>query len=573
MGDERPRRRARTATPALLEPTPEGGHTCYAGRAMGNIWAFILLIGPLIFVHELGHLLAAKLVDVKVLRFSIGFGPPLLRARFGETEYCLAPIPLGGYVSMLGQGNDDVPLAEHDRALSNKPLWARYLVLGAGPVANLVLPILVYFFFFLQQTTLTPAVVGTVVAGSAADQAGLMQGDRIVAIDDRDIRSWNDMSQRVAESPGVDLKVQIERDGKRLDRTVTPAKKVTRNALGVATPVGRLGVNQAFYAPQIGIIDPRSPAYLEGLRSGDTITSINGEPVRTVEELQRMLDSTGDGLVRLTYLRATAVAAPLATLLWYESAHAQLLPGKDGSGTGILPGNAFIRSVEPGSPADRAGLRPGDRLLSVDGTSTEQWEILTEVLGQRRLEPVELSVQSLGDAPRTVSLQLEIRSWRDIYQQDRQEVWFGARPFAKTYFAPPEPIRGRFTYAMGAAVQQTGASISLMWATLVQMLTFERGVDELSSVVGLFKVAGTAAEQGPGQFLELVALLSVNLGFVNLLPIPILDGGHLLFFTVEAIRRRPMGQRAREIASAVGLVVILLLLLVAARNDIIRYWL
>jgi regulator of sigma E protease len=126
---------------------------------------------------------------------------------------------------------------------------------------------------------------------------------------------------------------------------------------------------------------------------------------------------------------------------------------------------------------------------------------------------------------------------------------------------------------VGSAVEETGAVIGMMWTTLVQMLTFERGVEELSSVVGLFKVAGTAAEQGPGEFLLLVALLSVNLGFVNLLPIPILDGGHLLFFTIEAVRRRPLGQRAREIASAVGLVIILLLLLVAARNDIVRYWL
>lgn len=540
---------------------------------MGNIWAFILLIGPLIFVHELGHLVAAKLVDVKVLRFSIGFGPPLLRARFGETEYCLAPIPLGGYVSMLGQGNEDVPTAEHDRALSNKPLWARYFVLGAGPVANLILPIFAYFFFFLQHTTLTPAVIGTVVAGSAADSAGLLPGDRIVAIDGRDIRAWEDMSQRISESPGIDLKVQIERDGKRLDRTVTPAKKLQRNALGVTAPVGRLGVLGFFYAPQIGIIDPKSPAYLEGLRSGDTITSINGEPVRTVEELQRMLESTGDGLVRLTYLRAKPMSATIGTLLWYESAHAQLLPSKDGAGSGILPANSFIRAVDPGSPADAAGLRAGDRVLAIDGQATAQWEVLSEVLTQRRLEPSTLSVQSLGEEPREVALQLEIRTWRDIYQQDRQQLWFGAHPFSKIYSSEPEPIRGRFTYAAGSAFEETGELISMMWTTLVQMLTFERGVDELSSVVGLFKVAGTAADQGPSEFLVLVALLSVNLGFVNLLPIPILDGGHILFFTIEAIRRRPLGQRAREIASAIGLVLILLLLLVAARNDIMRYWL
>ena len=540
---------------------------------MGNLWAFILLIGPLIFVHELGHLLAAKLVDVKVIRFSIGFGPALLRVRFGETEYCLAPIPLGGYVSMLGQGGaDDIPAADQDRALSNKPLWARYLVLGAGPLANLLLPILVYFFFFLQHTTLTPAVIGTVLHGSAADQAGLVQGDRIVAIDGHDIRSWKEMTKTVSEAPGVDLEIQVERDGKRLDRTITPTKKMNRNALGVATPVGRLGVMTGFYAPQIGIIDVQSPAYLEGLRTGDTITSINGEPVRTVEELQRMLEGTGGALVRLTFLRATPVASPLGTLLWYESAHAQLLPGKDGGGTGILPANNFVRSVEPGSPAAHAGMRAGDRVLSVDGTATAQGELLADTIGQRREEPMQLEIQSPGEAPRTITLQLETRTWRDIYQQDRQQLWFGAHPFAKLYTSEPEPIRGRFTYALGSAVEETGAVISMMWTTLVQMVTFERGVEDLSSVVGLFKVAGTAAEQGPGQFLLLVALLSVNLGFVNLLPIPILDGGHLLFFTIEAVRRRPLGQRAREIASAVGLVVILLLLLVAARNDILRYW-
>ncbi len=540
---------------------------------MGNLWAFILLIGPLIFVHELGHLVAAKLVDVKCTRFSIGFGPPLLRVRFGETEYCLAPIPLGGYVSMLGQGGEEVPAADQDRALANKPLWARYFVLGAGPLANLLLPIAVYFFFFLQHTTLTPAVIGTVVQGSAADQAGLVQGDRIVAIDGRDIRSWKEMSQRVAEAPGLELRMQVERDGKRLDRTVTPAKKMTRNALGVSAPVGRLGVLAGSYAPQIGVIDPGSPAYVEGLRTGDTITSINGEPVRTVEELQRMLEGTGDALVRLTYLRAVPLPAPVGTLLWYESAHAQLLPGKDGRATGILPANNFVRTVEPGSPAARAGMLAGDRVLSIDEQPTNQWEVVADVLSQRREQPVTLVVQSLGAEPRTITLQLEQRTWRDIYQQDRKELWFGAEPYSKLEISEPEPIRGRFTYALGSAVEETGAVMSMMWTTLVQMLTFERGVDELSSVVGLFKVAGTAAEQGPGEFLMLVALLSVNLGFVNLLPIPILDGGHLLFFTVEAIRRRPLGQRAREIASAIGLVVILLLLLVAARNDIVRYWL
>jgi regulator of sigma E protease len=126
---------------------------------------------------------------------------------------------------------------------------------------------------------------------------------------------------------------------------------------------------------------------------------------------------------------------------------------------------------------------------------------------------------------------------------------------------------------LSSALEETGTVIGMMWTVLRQMLTFERGVDELSSVVGLFSVAGTAAEQGATEFLFLMALLSINLGIVNLLPIPILDGGHLLFFTLEAVQRRPLGPRARDIASLAGLFVILVLLVIAARNDIVRYWL
>jgi regulator of sigma E protease len=219
------------------------------------------------------------------------------------------------------------------------------------------------------------------------------------------------------------------------------------------------------------------------------------------------------------------------------------------------------------------GRRIGDRVLEVDGTPFEKWEYLNEVLYVRQAKPVVLTVQSLGEArPRTLEVTQELRTWRDIYDQDRETLWFGAQPYEKWTLAPPEPIRGRFTYALASAVEETGAVISMMWTTLRQMLTFERDLDDLSSVVGLAVVAGTAAEQGPSEFLNLMALLSINLGFVNLLPIPILDGGHLLFFTIEAIRRRPLGQRAREIASAVGLVVILLLLLIATRNDIVRYF-
>lgn len=540
---------------------------------MTQFLAFILLIGPLIFVHELGHLLAAKLVDVKVVRFSLGFGPALARVQIGETEYRIAPIPLGGYVTLLGQSPDE-PLAPHEahRALRNRPLWARYLVLGAGPLFNLLLPLLLYLAFYLGHTVIAPPVIGTLLDDSAAATSDLRSGDRIVAIDGADVHSWAEMQDHVRSAPDRELKLQIERDGVRFDRFVTPRRSVVKNPVGEQEARGLLGVYPWVYAPQIGIVDTDSPAHEQGLTTGDIVTSINGEPIETVDDLERELERQGTALLRLTYLRAEPVRGEFGTYLWYASHHARLLPRHEGGSTGLLPANTFIRSVAADSPAARAGIRPGDRVLAVDDRPVTRWETVAVLLDRQGTKPMTLRVQSPGEAPRTVTVEQVLRKHRGIYKQERSYLWFGAEPYAKRDVPPPEPIRGRFTYAVRSSIKETLSMLGFMWTSLRQMVTLERGVEELSSVVGIFNVAGTAAEQGPGQFLLLMALLSINLGFVNLLPIPILDGGHLMFFTLEALRRRPLSQRAREIASAIGLVIILVLLLIALRNDITRFW-
>ena len=540
-----------------------------------QLLAFILLIGPLIFFHELGHLIAAKLVNVKVLRFSLGFGKPLARLRIGETEYCLAPIPLGGYVRLLGHGADeDIPPQEAHRALRNKPLWARYFVLVAGPAVNLVLPLLLYFAFFLSHTVVGPPVIGTVLDDSAAAAAEIQAGDRVIEIDGDDVHSWHDMQSHVRVAPERELRLQIERDGIRFDRFVTPRRTVIKDVLGESQPIGLLGVYPWVYAPQIGLNDPNSPAFAEGLRTGDIITSINGEPIHTVEQLEKELAKTRDTSLRLTYLRAKPARAEIGTFLWFESAHAKLLPRAETKfSTGILPANTFIRSVDPSSPAASAGLRPGDQILAVDGRTISRWETLATLLDRHGEGSIELEVRSLGEEPRTVEVSQETRTWRDVYRQEHSYLWFGANPYQSRALPPAEPIRGRFTYAARASFDETLSLLRMMWTSLRQLVTLQRGVDELSSVVGIFNVAGTAAERGPGEFLLLMALISMNLGFVNLMPIPILDGGHLMFFTLEAVRRRPLSQRAREITSAIGLIIILALLLIALRNDVIRFWL
>jgi len=173
---------------------------------------FILFIGPLIFVHELGHFLFAKLFDVKVLKFSLGFGPRAVGFHKGETEYVVAWFPLGGYVKMLGEDpNDEIKPDDQGRAFNQKPLWQRYIIVLAGPAFNLIFPIIIYFFFFAGQDSLAPAVVGRVIIGRPAAEAELRPGDRILAIDGTEVRYWDTMKDLIADRAGEPIRFTIER--------------------------------------------------------------------------------------------------------------------------------------------------------------------------------------------------------------------------------------------------------------------------------------------------------------------------------------------------------------------------
>ncbi len=542
---------------------------------MGTLLAALLLIGPLIFFHELGHLIAAKLVGVKATRFSIGFGRPFARVHIGETEYCLAPIPLGGYVWLLGQhGDQDVPAADAERSLQAKPLWARAFVMAAGPLANLVLPLAVLFFFFLGNNVTSPPVVGTVYDDTAAEAAGLEPGDRIVAVDGVDVRSFEELQRAIQPHPDEELLVQIERDGKNFDRYITPRKVTRDDALGVPRSMGALGVGLAAYAPQIGITDTKSPAYQAGLRTGDIITSVSGDPLERAEDLQALLDAESSAFAHVTYLRPRTVKGPAASYVLYEPRDASLVPDAEHPGySGIHPAYTFVFAVEDESPAKLAGVKAGDRVLEVDGKKVERWDAVLRAFQRRGTDaPVEMLLQSPGEQSRMVSVQQRIRTVRTVYSTDAQYAWTGLEPYQSVRIPAPEPIRGRITYAARASWHKTVDASGFMLAALRRLVTFEDGLSGLGSVVGIAHMAGVAAERGTGEFVELMAILSINLCFINLLPIPILDGGHLLFYAVEAVRRRPLSHRARVIASNIGIVIIGSLLLIAFRNDIMRLW-
>ena len=336
--------------------------------------AVLVLLGVLILVHELGHFVFARLFDVKVLRFSLGFGPKLFGFTHRETEYRLSLVPLGGYVRLLGEDpGEPIPPVDRPRALAAKPLWQRYTVVIAGPMFNLLLPLLIYFVHYAGQRTLLPPTIGTVLPGLPAANAGLLPGDRVESVNGRRVRYWEELERLISDSSGKTLRFGIRRGVDAEERDVTPTELERLGPLHTRERVGWIGVSPRFHLPEIGVIDPTSPAAQAGLKTFDFITAVGGVPVGTWTEFANALEHVGAAPLRLNYLRGGYSSVPFADIEIQEPGLGHRHPGRRRP---MRPGAATTRpaSCRPScssSPSSRAA-RP-TRLGCAAATRSRRW--------------------------------------------------------------------------------------------------------------------------------------------------------------------------------------------------------
>jgi regulator of sigma E protease len=545
------------------------------------LWAaaVVALLGVLILVHELGHFAMAKLFDVKVLRFSLGFGPRILGFSAGSTEYRLSLFPLGGYVRLLGEDPSE-PVADVDRhrTLLSKPLWQRYAIVIAGPVFNLLLPIGIYFFHFMGQRTLLPPVIGTVLPEQPASAAGLLPGDKVESIDGAPVRYWEDLEKAIARAPGKTLRFGIRRGTEAEERDVTPLRLERRGHFQAKETVGWIGVSPRFQLPEVGVADLGSPAFQAGLRTFDFITSVNGTPISSWPEFERAIARAGAAPLRISYLRGSHSSLPFTHVEIQEPGTAVVIPnaifdptGKRRYETGLLSSELFVYSVDPGSPADRIGIRRGDLLLEIDGEPLAHWDLLRQRLAADPHRAFRIAWVPPGGARREATFKQEARSQRDAYRQEELRFVFGARNRQAWKTEPPIPVKNRAFYALDHSVARTGQIVVAIAHGFVEIVRGRAPISSLGGPITIGYAAGVAAEQGLAQYLWLLALLSINIGLLNFLPIPILDGGLLMFFTIELFKGRPPSPRARQIASYVGLVLVVLVMAFALKNDVVRF--
>jgi regulator of sigma E protease len=445
-----------------------------------TVVSFVVVIGVLILIHELGHFLVARWTGVGVERFSIGFGPVLLRWRGRETEYCLSAIPMGGYVKMVGEEN---PLeggggaAPYDpgKAFALKPLWARFLIVFAGPGMNFVLAAVIFMLVLATVgRPVWPAMLGRVADNGPAAAAGLKSGDLITAVDGRRIGSWEDLELAVPRSAGRPLELRVSREGQTLTVSVTPRPTTVRDPVfREPKETWELGAGPRL-TPQIGSVNADSPAERAGLAAGDQVLAVAGQPVYTPEELMQGIQKR--------------------------------------------PGQTFPITVE------RAGAQ---RTLTVTASAVkEKGPTGQEVdVGRIGVGIVTKAVRYEAYGPLTAIVQGWVKTW-----------------------------------------DMTVLTVKGLWKILSRQI-------ESSNIGGPIQIAaeaGRQAKEGLASLALFTAIISVNLAVLNLLPVPMLDGGHLFFFLIEAVMGRPLSLKKREAAQQLGFVLLMLLMVYALYNDLVR---
>jgi regulator of sigma E protease len=566
---------------------------------------FVLFISILIFIHEFGHFAFAKLFGVKVLTFSIGFGPKILKVRGKETEYCIGVLPFGGFVKMLEEGKAEDPILpeEKHRTFEAQPLWKRVVIALAGPAMNLIFPVALYTSVYLEDKEFLPATVGAVFPGKPAD-GKLFPGDVITAIEGESVQSFPEVQKAFAKRAGTPLRVTIDRDGKSADVTVTPTDEVEvvePSELELYEHVGRVGIAPTFAAPVIGIPRTDSPAWRAGLRTFDRITAVNGRKVETLTELVRILSQNRGDNVVLTYVRPVAVTQALFDFAVLETGIASLSPRPRQEGAVVRDGDPegrakdvfdrvgvesvemYVAFVPEGSSEHKMGLRAGDRITHLDGVLQRMWKV--ERRGGHSVDDTSMVGSLLREPNRTHELvwtregermsgtfQLRKERWDDELGQHYERYVFRTthwQPRAPSKLVPnPHPL----AYSLRRGFEETMNAIKFIVVGFVRIAQGRVSLASVSGPITLYDIAGDAGARGTTYFVWAMAVTSVNLGLLNLLPIPVLDGGHLLLFFIEWVRQRPVSVRARALSSLFGISVLAVLMLVAFKNDVSRKW-
>ncbi len=591
-----------------------------------NIVLVIIGIGLLIFIHELGHFLVAKKIGVRVYAFSLGFGPAIISRQIGETDYRISLIPLGGYVKLAGEQREESNTGEEWEFMSKKP-WQRAAVLVAGVACNTLLAFVAFIIAFRVGVPFVTPEIGRTMPGWPAWEAGIRPGDKIVKINNVSDPDFEDVFISVALSGSPEgINMEIERDNKTFDVNVVPRydSTVGIQRIGIApattlevhkifaiknsdTPVQRSGlrVNDKVLEingkkiitendfREIELTNPgkelnitvlrddrkidvkvtpsvvtrwmiglscattkfegvkrNSLAYSLGLQKGDEIVKVNSQDVHGFTELINTIKDSANGIVTLQVSRGNGTKYMKLTKYGKETV-------KEFS-EGIFPHYGLIvDSTVEDFPAKEIGIQPGDTITSIDGENVTEWNQLLTLVTASQGKEFEISwIHNSETYTKTI-----IPKKNEKNAQGSMGIKFKEKKIIRKYGLAKSCVVG---------THKTVVNIKRIYMTIQGFVSKKLSTKALGGPVLIAQASYESAKSGIGKLMYFMAIISINLAVINILPVPVLDGGHLLFLGIEKIKGSPISEKTMAIANYIGFAFIISLMIYATRNDIMR---
>ena len=524
---------------------------------------FTLLLGMLVLIHELGHFLVARYFGVRVEVFSIGFGPKLLKFKKGDTIYCISLIPLGGYVKMFGDNPKNLPQGE-DRKIGflSQKVGVKSLIALGGPLMNFFLAIFLFMILsFLGRNHALP-VIGDIHSDTSAYELGFRSQDKVLSINGKEVSYWREVQKKIRKNANKPLIFQLERENQKQTLQVVPKKVKNKKMNRFENFIGEIeGLSIVSQSAHIGIKDHQSIAYQKGLRTFDEIKEINGVSISHWRGLKTFMNQKTHKKMNIKVQREGK--KELVDIFLQTRTPLSL------ARLGIEPTELYIDRVKKKSPADKAGLQKTDRFFALNGKKLKSWQQFSDQIREdQSSKTLTLTIirqgqkQSITLEPQIMSTLQEdgkIHNRKMIGVASAQYISLPKLEFVRTF----NPIK-----ALAYGVQETLRWSAVTGKVLWKLVTGNLSYRVMGGPLSIAKVAKKSFSESLSEFLAVMAIISVNLFLMNLLPIPVLDGGHLLLFAIEGIKGSALSPKKVEFVQIMGFVFILFFIVLTFFNDI-----
>ena len=548
-----------------------------------NILPFTILLGILVFVHEFGHFIVARMCGVRVEVFSLGFGKKIFSFKRGDTTYCISLIPLGGYVKMFGEMGSEAILTEEDKkvSFSHKSPWKRIAVVLAGPLMNFVFAIFIFTIIAELGEQSRAAVIADVTVNSPAAQLGLKPGDRILEVNSVKIKNYEDFQKILNQFKDSSVSaVLVDVGGQKKDLNLKVTSIDNPNIFSLESKLGQIEGVLPYAKSGVVAVITGSLAYQSGLRTGDEIIEINSQKITQWAQLEAlMLNTKSDLSIKLNReattnsnenSKETKPSASNSVVLTVSGS--ELAKIKSLNDFGLDNTDLYLDQVVKDSPAEAAGLAKYDKILSINSIKIKKWENVSEVIKGFDEKEAMTFVLSRDGAELIKKITPKATELTTAFGGIEKRFAVGITPYIM--FAEPELVVTKSESIFHSIAKGTERTVDISVMTVMSFIKLLQGqvsVKNVGGMVSIGKAAGDAFQVGAQAFLMTMGILSVSLFILNLLPIPVLDGGHLVFYTIELIKGSPLSLKKMEIAQQVGFVLLMGLMVLAQYNDIVRF--